>query len=763
MAVSISRFRMLAALGSVSLTALAAPSFAEEAVAAPTAAAAPDEGVQEIIVSARRRNESLGTTPISITAITTSQLENKASANLGDLQGAAPNLLITQQNSGGAAANLAIRGLTYADIEKSQEPTVGVVVDGVFIGTSTGQYLDFFDIEQIEVLRGPQGTLFGRNTIGGVINIRRTRPTGRLGVKAEVSYGSFGTFQGRAVVNAPLGDTLALKGFYFHNESDGFYHQYGTDAHRGGSKNDNFGASLLFTPSNDFNALLTVEKQNQKFDVVNSNLAKTGEVFCAFEPAIECNRNNTTDLYTVFGSPAESHYSAPAATLEMNGNLGSVKLTSVTGYRESKEDQTQDFDSSSTDLYYTHRTQNYYQFSQEIRGAGKLSDSFDYVVGGYYFKSKYNLFQSTRLFGFNPAISPDVADTNPQSVTGKTESVAFFGDFDWSFAERFRLSFGGRWTQDKKQLTNSFLQTGLIGSGDAKFSKFTPKVGLDFRPNDDTMLYASWSRGYRSGGFSSRAATATTASTPFQPEVVDSYEVGTKIAAFDRKLQFNISGFIAKYKNLQQNTTVPGGPTGNQTITSNVGSADIKGIEADLTARPVTGLTVRAAVGLLDSKFKNFVAGNVIFGTADIRQFDYSANDPIYSPKATLSGSIEYELPVTFAVMTANVGIRHISPYDQQISLGALTGNTGSPYNPALGNVIVNGNDPRVRTNTQNLLDASLTTVVDLDGKKVKLTVYGRNLTDDRGTSAAFTVAGLWSFASAREPRAFGATLGFEF
>jgi iron complex outermembrane receptor protein len=154
MAVSISRFRMLAALGSVSLTALAAPSFAEEAVAAPTAAAAPDEGVQEIIVSARRRNESLGTTPISITAITTSQLENKASANLGDLQGAAPNLLITQQNSGGAAANLAIRGLTYADIEKSQEPTVGVVVDGVFIGTSTGQYLDFFDIEQIEVLRG---------------------------------------------------------------------------------------------------------------------------------------------------------------------------------------------------------------------------------------------------------------------------------------------------------------------------------------------------------------------------------------------------------------------------------------------------------------------------------------------------------------------------------------------------------------------------------------------------------------------------------
>jgi len=760
MSISSPKHILIAALGSASLFAISVPALAQTAPAA--TAAANDQGVQEIIVSARRRNESLSSTPISITAITTSQLENKASANLGDLQGAAPNLLITQQNSGGAAANLSIRGLTYADIEKSQEPTVGVVVDGVFIGTSTGQYLDFFDIEQIEVLRGPQGTLFGRNTIGGVINIRRTRPTGKLGVKAEVSYGSFGTFQGRAIVNAPLGDTLALKGFYFHNESDGFYRQSVTGQRRGGSKNDNFGASLLFTPSNDFNALLTVEKQNQKFDVVNSNLAKTGEVFCAFEPANECNRNATTDLYTVFGSPAESSYNAPAATLELNGNLGDIKLTSVTGYRESKEDQTQDFDSSSTDLYYTHRKQNYYQFSQELRGAGKLSDSFDYVVGGYYFKSKYNLFQSTRLFGFNTAITPDAADANPQSVTGKTESVAFFGDFNWAFADRFRLSFGGRWTQDKKQLTNSFKQTGLVGSGDAKFSKFTPKVGIDFRPNDDVMLYASWSRGYRSGGFSSRAATSTTASTPFQPEVVDSYEGGAKLSALDRKLVFNIAGFVSKYKNLQQNTTIPGGPTGNQTITSNVGSADIKGIEADLTARPVTGLTVRAAVGLLDSKFKNFVAGNVIFGTADIRQFDYSANDPIYSPKATLSGSVEYELPVTFAAMTANVGIRHISPYDQQISLGALTGNTaGNPITG--GNVIVNGNDSRVRTKTQNLLDASLTTVVDLDGKKVKLTVYGRNLTDDRGTSAAFTVAGLWSFASAREPRAFGASLGFEF
>jgi len=745
---------LTATLATSSLSALTAPVFAQ---AAPeTAAATADENAApEIIVTARRRSESLQNTPIAITAITTSQLENKATPNIGDLQGAAPNLLITQQNAGGASANLAIRGLTYADVEKSQEPTVGVVVDGVFIGTSTGQYLDFFDIAQIEVLRGPQGTLFGRNTIGGVINIQRTRPTGEFGVKAELSYGSFNTFQARAVVNAPLGDKLAVKGFYFHNQSDGYYRDAVTRKRRGGVNNDNFGGSLLFTPSSDFNALLTVEKQVQHFDVVNSNIVNSSELFCSFEPANECNRNTTTDLYTVFNSPASSKYSAPAATLEMNATLGAIKVTSITGYRKSNEDQTQDFDASSIDLYYVHRVQDYYQFSQELRAAGKFSDRFDYVVGAYYFKSKYDLTQATRLFAFNPSISPDVADKNPQSVTGRTESVAFFGDFNWEFIDRFRLSFGGRWTEDKKQLANSFAQGGLIGSGNAKFNKFTPKVGIDFRPNADTMLYASWSRGYRSGGFSPRAATATTASTAFQPETVDSYEVGTKLDLFDRKVQFNVAGFFAKYKSLQQNTTIPGGPTGNQTITGNVGSADIKGVEVDLTARPADGLILRASAGFLDSKFKNFVAGNVL-GTS-ILPFDYSANNPIYSPKLTLSGSIDYVLPVQFSKITASVGIRHISPYDQQISLGRLSGNL------VTGPVIVNGNDPRVRTKAQDLIDASLTTVVDLDGKKVKLTVYGRNLTDDRGTSAAFTVAGLWSFASAREPRAFGVAAGFEF
>jgi len=172
------------------LTTTAFTGFAVPAAAQDEASNAGPVDLNEIIVSARRRTESLQDTPIAITAVSAAMLENKASANIGDLQGAAPGLLITQQNSGAQAANISIRGLTYADIEKSQTPTVGVVVDGVTIGTNTGQLQDAFDIAQIEVLRGPQGTLFGANTIGGVINITRTKPTMEPNVKAEFTYAS---------------------------------------------------------------------------------------------------------------------------------------------------------------------------------------------------------------------------------------------------------------------------------------------------------------------------------------------------------------------------------------------------------------------------------------------------------------------------------------------------------------------------------------------------------------------------------------------
>ncbi len=761
---------VLCAMSTTALGAIATPALANDQ--APAAATSNDSGT--IIVSARRRNETLQSTPVAITAINTAMLEAKGSTNLSDLQGAAPGLLITQQNSGAQAANLSIRGLTYADIEKSQTPTVGVVVDGVTIGTNTGQLQDVFDIGQIEVLRGPQGTLFGANTIGGVILIDRTKPTMETGGKAEFSYGQWNTWSGKALVNFGDGANWGVKAWYYHNQSDGYYYNINTHANTGGGKDDSYGASLLYKPAGSgFDGQLTVENLVQSFTPVNSTLTTSADAFSAFIPA-------APDLYTVSDQPTHSSYHAPAATLKMNYDAGGIKLTSITGWRHTHEDQTQDF--ATDGFYYVLRRQHYTQFSQELRAAGKITPSIDYVVGGYYFSSHYDLTQWTGIGGGGPALNttttPSDVAPGEQVVHGHTQSYAMFGDFNWAFAHNFRLTFGGRWSHDIKKLDNGFYNVvagadttfGLVGSGDASFSKFTPKVGIDWRPDRDTMVYASWSRGYRSGGFSPRAATAETASTPFQPETVDSYEIGGKFDLLDRKLQVNLAAFMSDYKNMQQNLTLPGGPTGNQTITGNVpGGALIKGIEADATLRPTAGLKLTATAALTDSHFRHFVTNGVAAApnnapctagvdcTYSLVPYNYSANNLIYAPKFSGSISAEYTMPTEFGKVVTSVGLRHISPYDEQISIGGISGDLVN------GPISVLGNAPRVRTGTQNLLDAAVTFDFKMADKDAYLRVFGRNLANTHTTTAAFTVAGLWGFGSAVEPRTYGATVGVKF
>lgn len=733
----------------------AEPTQAQEDAAQPAAG--------EIIVTARRRNENIQNTPVAVTAIAPSQLEGAGATTIGDLQGAAPNVLITVQATGAATANISIRGIAFADVEKSFDPAVGVNVDGVYIGTSTGQMLDFFDIGSIEILRGPQGTLFGRNTIAGVINVRRTRPTGEWGGKFEASIGSYGEIGAKGVLNAPIiPGVLAAKLFAFHTEGDGYYTDITTGQHRGGSNNDNFGASFLLTPSSNFDALLTLEKQVQDFDPVVGSLTQTGDAFCAFLPI--CGGNNTTDIYRVFPAAGQyGHYSAPAATLEMNLDTGPVKLTSVTSYRESTEDQVQDF--ATAGLYLAHRQQHYDQFSQELRGAGKIVDGLDYVAGLYYFKSKYDLTQNTLIFG-GPA---------PTQVTkGRSESYAAFADFNWEVFDRVRISGGGRLTHDSKSLQTS-VGTTAFPLASKSWSKFTPKLGLDYRPTDTLMLYGSWSRGYRSGGFNGRGLTLFSATTPYNPETVDAFEAGFKSEFWDRRITFNVAAFYTKYKDIQESTTVStAGGTGNETIVANAAAAKIKGIEADLTLRPISNLTIRSSFGYTDAEFNGFIVNQPVAVNATTtidRTFDFSNVNLIYAPKVTWSINAEYLAPFTVGAFSGKVkldaGYRYLAPYDQQIAAdpaiyaAAITA-------PAGATVVVPRNDPRLRSDSQNLVDGSISFIFDMNdkGSKARLTFFGRNLLDDRGTNTAFDVAAfpvLWGFAAAREPRTYGVQLGFEF
>lgn len=262
-----------------------------------------------------------------------------------------------------------------------------------------------------------------------------------------------------------------------------------------------------------------------------------------------------------------------------------------------------------------------------------------------------------------------------------------------------------------------------------------------------------------SGGFSPRAATADTASKPFQPETVDAFEIGTKLSLLDRKLQLNFAAFVSDYKDMQQNLTVPGGPTGNQTITGNVaGGALIKGLEFDGTLRIADGFKITATAAIMDSHFRDFIANGVQTGGA-IGPYDYSGNRLIYAPDFSGSIEAEYKVPISIGSIATTIGLRHIAPYDEQLSVQSLTNAT---INGAPG-VVVNGNDTRVRTTTQDLLDASATLNFSLGGSEAYARIYGRNLLDERTTTHAFTVAGLWSFGMGLEPATYGATVGVKF
>lgn len=733
---------------------------------------ASSENTVDIIVSARRRNESIQDTPVAVTAIAPSQLEGAAALTIGDLQGAAPNVIITSGGTGAAAANISIRGIAFADIEKSFDPAVGVNIDGVYIGTSTGQMLDFFDVASIEVLRGPQGTLFGRNTIAGVINVKRTRPTGEFGGKLELGLASYNQFSAKGVLNVPvIPDVLAAKFFGFHTDGSGYYHDATRNGKlRGGATNRNFGLSLLFTPSSNFDALITLDKQVQDFDPVLGGLSVTGDAFAAFLPPILVDQGNTDGVYNVVTPDGLfGRYRSPGITAEMNLDLGGVKVTSVTAYRESKDILQQDY--ATAGLYLANRDQKYHQFSQELRFAGKLLDGFDYVTGLYYFKSRYHLDQFTSVFG---------APSTHQDTTGWSESYAAFADLNWEIFDKVRLSGGGRFTHDKKELQTSFTDpasaaASFVGPHTSKsWSKFTPKAGIDYRPNSDLMLYASWSRGYRSGGFNGRGLTPFSSSLPYDPETVDTYEVGFKSEFLDRKASFNVAAFYSDYQDIQQTSTVSvPGIALPQTVVINAAAAKIKGVEADLTLRPMDGLTLRGSFGYTDAKFKGFIVNQPVATSATTsisRTFDFSGVNLIYAPKVTASINAEYEVPFEPAGLDGklkfNAGYRYLSRYDQQISAdpaiypAAITA-------PAGTTVVVPRNDPRLRSDAQNLVDVSVSMIFKMsESANYRLTGFVRNLLDDRGTQTSFTASSFpvyWGFATAREPRVYGVQLGFEF
>jgi iron complex outermembrane receptor protein len=334
--------------------------------------------IEEIIVTAQKREQNVQSVPIAITALTT-ELQEASIRNISDLNAYLPNVVIGENSVRARSSSIIIRGISYSESDKSFDSPIAVSLDGVFIGTSSGQIIENFDVERIEVLRGPQGTLFGKNTVGGVVSVIRTRPTGELGGDFQLTYGDWDTREFRGVANLPkVGDMLSTKLFYNVAKSDG--HMRNTTLNRDGPERDytNYGIALLLEPNDRFDALLTIETYDDGSDLgAWNNQNDESDVVCnpfdLFRPENTCKATDTGSSDTKYSTNNHNpgQYDTDAVTLNMSFDINDqLRLVSVTGWRDEDEDTTWEYDGNS--FAFIEVTSGRHVRQVQLRGWGVL-------------------------------------------------------------------------------------------------------------------------------------------------------------------------------------------------------------------------------------------------------------------------------------------------------------------------------------------------------------------------------------------------------
>ncbi|HSI17603.1 MAG TPA: TonB-dependent receptor [Sphingomonas sp.] len=720
--------RALLNAGAALAALIATPAFAQDtpAAAAPAEQAATAEN-GDILVTARRRSETLLTVPIAVTAFSADKLAKSGAIDLIDIQTTTPN--ITLKDARGTNSTLAafIRGVGQQDPVPGFESGVGIYLDDVYLNRPQAAVLDIYDVERIEILRGPQGTLYGRNTIGGAVKYVTRRLPDHLEINLRGTYGSYNQADGVVSVSTPIGSMfkIGLSGARLTRDGFGRNLNLGIDNY-----NKNIWAARgtieFETPDSRMSIRITGDYTHDKSNPRNGHRLLPGMLSGA--PVLA----NVYDTQAGLNNPIQDIW-AGGLSMTAEAQLSDhVTFKSISAFRKDRSWAPIDFDSlpaADVDVPAVYRNE---QTSQEFQFAYK-SDKLNGIVGFYYLGAKaqtgFGVLLSTTFPGFNAYTAGDV----------RTETESFYGDFTYDFTPQFSLSLGGRYTWDERNsrifkanyigLTSEFggtpVQSGATATdftGRALFKRFTPRASVAFKPNDQHMFYLSYSEGFKGGGFDPRGAgtSAPISNTAvgrtyqdiynyllFRPESVKSYEIGWKGAAFDRALTWAIDGFHSDYTDVQ----IPGsvgciinGAPNFCGITTNAAKARINGVEVEANARFAQGfagagsaITLAGTLGYMDAKYKTFIGPT----GADVANARVFQNTPSWSVSSTLG-----------AVFNAGPGSINASTV---VSYRSLTHQfeTASPFLDQPG---------------YTLLDAHIT--YSFDAGKYSIGVHGKNLTD---------------------------------
>lgn len=679
--VAAARAAMRAAIGPMICALTAAPQAFAQAPQEPQAVADGTVKLQfeEIIVTARRRSESLQDVPVSVSAFDAHRIQELQAENISGLQNAVPNLYLDRGD--GANTVIFIRGIGQNDSLAFADAAVGVYVDDVFIARSQAAFLDLFDVDRVEVLRGPQGTLYGRNTTGGAIKFVSAEPPEQLGLYAEAGGGNFDFRTLKARLGGPLvKDVLRGKIAVSAIHRSGFATNLDDGEDDGDTQSLSWRGVLAFTPTDRMRVSLIFDGKRDRPDTSRSPVRETSVTGFAdpvgaptspttFAPAtdpyqVDVNANRLSDL--------DAYGIALKATVDISDTWS---LESITSYREMDFDLNLDTDGTPLPILDILVLQDQDQFSQELRATYDADAGFTLVAGLYYFRDDDVTFSgidiaSLSVFGFPVTFfglpTSSLADTHQ-----KTESLAAFADASYDLTERLTLGAGVRYTYEEKESrrrfenffdpavsvienTPPFLSgAGVPGvpiSGKEDFDAVTPKLSLSYRASDDAMLYASVARGFKSGGFDGRGTSDFTFQ-PFDPETVWGYEVGLKSTWIDGRVVANAAIFYNDYQDLQV-TSFGADPVSGTFVSlfTNAARARTQGVELELAARASAGLTLNASLGYLDAEYEEFetLVGGVVT--------DVSDRELVNAPEWSGSLGVTYE----HALSASLVGAVHV-------------------------------------------------------------------------------------------------------
>ncbi|CAN5340205.1 TonB-dependent receptor [soil metagenome] len=623
---------------------------APTAAAGDTAPQAEEPGIADVVVTAQRREERLQDTPISVAAISGKGLADRGVVNIKTITNFIPNVELTNTNrptAGGSAYAAWIRGVGTGDYAFPTDPGIGIYVDGVYLARTLGGLLSVADIERIEVLRGPQGTLYGRNTIGGAINVVTTNPnlSGDLDGHVTLRGGTYGRADAIATINTPLvQDKVGLKLSASYFSMDGFGHRVLTGERLNGEDRLVLRGGLLFKLASDLTLDVRGDYSKQR-DI--GSVAQISRTLPGATPALIARFNSIAapSQAAAAGLPAGTVYSAPFALpgsyrsystspLQDDYDIGggsatlgwtpadSFNFKSITAYRKLHTHIRVDGDNSPFTISTTDEEIRDRQFSQEFQIGGTiLGDRVKYLAGLYYFAEDGTSDKTSFSFHGVYEITGTASDARDTLTAQRyrARSYAAFTQEDITLVDGLDLSLGARINKDKKDFTVKVTlpQRGGVVSvpyqtRSAEWTSFTPRIGLNWKPTQDMLIYGSYSTGFKSGGFSN--PTATMAAPVYDPEKLRTFELGAKTQWLDDRLTFNVAGFLSKWRDIQLSIIVPGPTGGVVTLTGNGGTAKLYGFEAEVVAKPVPQLQLNLGVGYTHNEFTELAAGATAAG-----------------------------------------------------------------------------------------------------------------------------------------------------